>query len=116
MKTTLIKNATIINENSKFVSDLLIKEGKIEKIDRNISVESNHDTIDAEGLLLLPGCIDDQVHFREPGLTHKANIFTESRAAVAGGITTFMEMPNTVPSAVTIEKLEEKYEVAKKHH
>lgn len=112
MKTTLIKNATIINENSKFVSDLLIKEGKIEKIDRNISVESNHDTIDAEGLLLLPGCIDDQVHFREPGLTHKANIFTESRAAVAGGITSFMEMPNTVPSAVTIEELEKKYAIA----
>jgi dihydroorotase len=114
MKITLIKNATIINENSKFVSDLLIKEGKIEKIDRNIAVEFNHEVVNAEGLLLIPGCIDDQVHFREPGLTHKATIFTESRAAVAGGITTFMEMPNTVPSAVTIEKLEEKYEVAKK--
>ena len=113
MRTTLIKNATIINENSKFVSDLLIKEGKIEKIDRNISVESNHEVVDAEGLLLLPGCIDDQVHFREPGLTHKANIFTESRAAVAGGITSFMEMPNTVPSAVTIEELEKKYAIAK---
>jgi len=112
MKTTLIKNATIINENSKFVSDLLIKEGKIEKIDRNISVESNHEVVDAKGLLLLPGCIDDQVHFREPGLTHKANIFTESRAAVAGGITSFMEMPNTVPSAVTIEELEKKYAIA----
>lgn len=112
MKTTLIKNATIINENSKFVSDLLIKEGKIEKIDRNISVESNHEVVDAEGLLLLPGCIDDQVHFREPGLTYKANIFTESRAAVAGGITSFMEMPNTVPSAVTIEELEKKYAIA----
>jgi dihydroorotase len=112
MRTTLIKNATIINENSKFVSDLLIKEGKIEKIDRNISVESNHEVVDAEGLLLLPGCIDDQVHFREPGLTHKANIFTESRAAVAGGITSFMEMPNTVPSAVTIEELEKKYAIA----
>ncbi len=114
MKTTLIKNATIINENSKFESDLLIINGKIEKIDRTISVESAHEVIDAEGLLLIPGCIDDQVHFREPGLTHKATIFTESRAAVAGGITTFMEMPNTVPSAVTIEKLEEKYEIAKK--
>ena len=112
MRTTLIKNATIINENSKFVSDLLIKEGKIEKIDSNISVESNHEVVDAEGLLLLPGCIDDQVHFREPGLTHKANIFTESRAAVAGGITSFMEMPNTVPSAVTIEELEKKYAIA----
>ena len=114
MKITLIKNATIVNENSKFVSDLLIKEGKIEKIDCNISVDSDHEVLDAEGLLLLPGCIDDQVHFREPGLTHKANIFTESRAAVAGGITSFMEMPNTVPSAVTIEKLEEKYAIAQK--
>ena len=112
MKTTLFKNATIINENSKFESDLLIKEGKIEKIDSNISVESNHEVLDAEGLLLLPGCIDDQVHFREPGLTYKANIFTESRAAVAGGITSFMEMPNTVPSAVTIEELEKKYAIA----
>ncbi|MFM7668407.1 MAG: dihydroorotase, partial [Bacteroidota bacterium] len=114
MKLTVIKNATIINENSKFVSDLLIKEGRIEKIDNNISIDSNHEVIDAEGLLLLPGCIDDQVHFREPGLTHKANIFTESRAAVAGGITSFMEMPNTVPSAVTIEELEKKYATAQK--
>ena len=113
MNTTLIKNATIINENSKFESDLLIKNGIIEKIERTISAESGYEVIDAEGLLLIPGCIDDQVHFREPGLTHKATIFTESRAAVAGGITSFMEMPNTVPSAVTIEKLEEKYEVAK---
>jgi dihydroorotase len=113
MNTTLIKNATIINENTKFESDLLIKNGIIEKIERTISAESGYEVIDAEGLLLIPGCIDDQVHFREPGLTHKATIFTESRAAVAGGITSFMEMPNTVPSAVTIEKLEEKYEVAK---
>ncbi|MFM8243476.1 MAG: dihydroorotase [Crocinitomicaceae bacterium] len=114
MKLTVIKNATIINENSKFVSDLLIKEGRIEKIDNNISIDSNHEVIDAEGLFLLPGCIDDQVHFREPGLTHKANIFTESRAAVAGGITSFMEMPNTVPSAVTIEELKKKYATAQK--
>jgi len=114
MKLTVIKNATIINENSKFVSDLLIKEGRIEKIDNNISIDPNHEVIDAEGLLLLPGCIDDQVHFREPGLTHKANIFTESRAAVAGGITSFMEMPNTVPSAVRIEELEKKYAIAQK--
>jgi dihydroorotase len=114
MKITLIKNATIVNENSKFVSDLLIREGKIERIDKIILLEGNHDLIDAEGLLLIPGCIDDQVHFREPGLTHKANIFTESRAAVAGGITSFMEMPNTSPSAVTIEKLEEKYAIAQK--
>ncbi|MBM3452112.1 MAG: dihydroorotase [Bacteroidetes bacterium] len=114
MKFTLIKNATIVNENSTYESDLLLKDCKIEKIDRDISVDSNHVLIDAEGLLLIPGCIDDQVHFREPGLTYKANIFTESRAAVAGGITSFMEMPNTVPSAVTIEKLEEKYAIAQK--
>jgi dihydroorotase len=114
MKSTLIKNASIVNENSKFVSDLLIRDGKIERIDKVISMEGHYDLIDAEGLLLIPGCIDDQVHFREPGLTHKATIFTESRAAVAGGITSFMEMPNTVPSAVTIEKLEEKYAIAQK--
>ena len=114
MKSTLIKNATIVNENSKFVSDLLIRDGKIERIEKVISREGQHDLIDAEGLFLIPGCIDDQVHFREPGLTHKATIFTESRAAVAGGITSFMEMPNTVPSAVTIEKLEEKYAIAQK--
>jgi dihydroorotase len=114
MSNYLIKQATIINEGNQFVSDLLIKNGRIEKIDFSINNENNFEEINAEGLLLLPGCIDDQVHFREPGLTHKATIYTESRAAVAGGITTFMEMPNTVPSAVTIEKLEEKYSIASK--
>ncbi len=111
MNTTLIKNTTIVNEGKQFVSDLLIKNEQIEKIASNISVENGWKVVDAEGLHLLPGAIDDQVHFREPGLTHKANIETESRAAVAGGITSFMEMPNTNPPALTQELLEEKYTI-----
>ena len=111
MNTTLIKNATIVNEGKQFVGDLLIKNEKIEKIASNISAENGWKVVDAEGLHLLPGAIDDQVHFREPGLTHKANIETESRAAVAGGITSFMEMPNTNPPALTQELLEEKYTI-----
>jgi dihydroorotase len=111
MSSILIKSATIVNEGKSFVSDLLIKDGMIEKIDKQIDVQANK-TINAEGLYLLPGCIDDQVHFREPGLTHKANIHTESRAAVAGGITSFMEMPNTVPNTLTQSLLEDKYTIA----
>lgn len=108
MKKTLIKNATIVNEEEIFVSDLLIEGEFIARIDRDITDE--HATvIDAQGLYLLPGAIDDQVHFREPGLTHKGEIYTEAKAAVAGGITSYMEMPNTVPQAVTIEELEKKY-------
>src|ERR1700761_5031094 len=107
----LIKQATIVNEGSQFVADILIKNGLIERIDSHIDVPADT-TINAEGLLLLPGCIDDQVHFREPGLTHKADIYSESRAAVAGGITSFMEMPNTVPNTLTHELLEQKYEIA----
>lgn len=108
MKKTLIKNATIVNEDEIFVSDVLIEGELIARIDRDITGE--HATvIDAQGLYLLPGAIDDQVHFREPGLTHKGEIYTEARAAVAGGITSYMEMPNTVPQAVTIEELEKKY-------
>ena len=114
MSTILIKNATIINENSRTISDVLIRGKKIEKIDRNISTDESHDTIEAEGLFLIPGLIDDQVHFREPGLTHKAEIFTESMAAVAGGVTTYMEMPNTIPNATTIHELEKKYDIAKR--
>lgn len=112
MSTILIKSATIINEGRKLVSDLLIKNGRIEKIDTAIRREENVREIDAGGLYLLPGCIDDQVHFREPGLTHKADIHSESRAAVAGGITSFMEMPNTVPNTLTQELLQEKYDIA----
>ena len=108
----LIKNATLINEGKSFVSDLLIRNGRIEKIDTNISVDYKIEEINAEGQYLLPGIIDDQVHFREPGLTHKANIYTEARAGVAGGVTSFMEMPNTKPTATTQEELEKKYQVA----
>ena len=97
-----------------FNSDLLIRNGRIEKIANNISVSFPVEEINGEKLHLLPGCIDDQVHFREPGLTHKATIFTESRAAVAGGITSFMEMPNTLPPAFTQDLLEEKYAIAQK--
>jgi dihydroorotase len=112
MSNYILKNGQIINEGKSFQGDLLIRNGLIERIDKQIENTINAKEIDAEGKLILPGCIDDQVHFREPGLTHKANVATESRAAVAGGITSFMEMPNTVPSAVTIEKLEEKYAIA----
>ena len=109
MRPILIKNATIINENSRKVYDLLIRDKRIEKIDEDISVDYNCDIINAEKLILIPGLIDDQVHFREPGLTHKGNIYTESMAAVAGGVTSFMEMPNTIPNAITNEELEKKY-------
>lgn len=112
---TLIKNGTIVNEGKKITADILISKGKIEKIAAQISCQEAVQEIDASGLMILPGCIDDQVHFREPGLTHKGNIFTESRAAVAGGITSFMEMPNTVPNALTQELLEDKYQIASKN-
>ena len=110
-KSILIKSATIVNENKQFVADILIKDGFIERIDKSIDAPAGK-VIDAEGLYLFPGCIDDQVHFREPGLTYKADIYTESRAAVAGGITSFMEMPNTVPNTLTQELLEDKYQIA----
>lgn len=113
MSTLLFKNATIVNEGQSTEGDVLVKKGRIERIDRNISgPKEAYREIDCTGLHLLPGCIDDQVHFREPGLTHKADIFTESRAAVAGGVTSFMEMPNTVPPTLTLEKLEEKFAIA----
>lgn len=113
MVKQLIKNATIVNENEIFEGDVLLKDECILKIDTNIS-DANAKIIDAKGSYLLPGIIDDQVHFREPGLTHKGNIASESRAAIAGGITTFMEQPNTNPQTTTIEKLEEKFAVASK--
>lgn len=109
---TLIKNAEIVNENQIFKGDLLIENDFISKIGNNISEENVDRVIDAEGKYLLPGVIDDQVHFREPGLTWKGDIESESRAAVAGGVTSFMEQPNTVPNAVTQELLEEKYRIA----
>jgi dihydroorotase len=111
MNTYLIKSATIVNEGQKITADILIKDGFIAKIGQNLSANGDQE-INAEGQYLLPGMIDDQVHFREPGLTHKADIFTESMAAVAGGITSFMEMPNTVPNTLTQELLQEKYDIA----
>lgn len=112
MASTLILNGTLVNENQIFESDILIKDGLIQKIDKNLSHLSADKVIDASGLHIMPGLIDDQVHFREPGLTHKAEIYTESRAAVAGGITSFMEMPNTVPNTLTQELLQNKYDIA----
>lgn len=118
MKKRLIKNSTIINEGRKFRGTVLISDGIIEKVipaeEPLPSEAGQHETIDGEGLWLIPGIIDDQVHFREPGLTHKADIFTESRAAVAGGITSFMEMPNTIPNTLTQGLLEEKYKTGAK--
>ena len=111
MNKILIKNTKIVNENKIFESDLLIENDRIIRIDTNIS-SSNAKIIDANGNYLLPGMIDDQVHFREPGLTHKGSIASESRAAVAGGITSFIEQPNTVPNATTHEILEQKYQIA----
>ncbi len=108
----LIKNAKIVNENQIFESDLLIEKDLISKISKNISEEGADKIIDASGKYLLPGIIDDQVHFREPGLTHKGDLESESRAAIAGGVTSFIEQPNTVPNAVTQQLLEEKYEIA----
>ena len=110
----LIKNAQIVNENNTFLGDVLIENEIITKISSAIHAPENTVIINADGKYLIPGFIDDQVHFREPGLTHKANIKTESRAAVAGGITTFIEMPNTVPQATTQELLENKFEIAAK--
>jgi len=107
----LIKEAQIVNEGKIEVKDLLINKDLIEKIDSEISVNANHVEISGEGLHLFPGVIDDQVHFREPGLTHKGNIFSESRAAVAGGVTSFMEMPNVNPQTITQELLAAKYEI-----
>lgn len=113
MKSFLIKNARVVNEGKIVEADVLISGERIEKIDRSIS-SKNAEVIDASGKYLMPGAIDDQVHFREPGLTHKADIHSEARAAVAGGVTSFMEMPNTVPNTLTQSLLEEKYNIAEK--
>ncbi|WP_343631926.1 dihydroorotase [Fluviicola sp.] len=112
MAKILLKGATLVNEGKEFVADVLIDGKRISKIASSIAADGSVQEINCEGLHLLPGCIDDQVHFREPGLTHKANIQSESRAAVAGGITSFMEMPNTVPNTLTQELLEAKYQRA----
>ncbi len=112
MNTILILNANIVNEQKIVQEDLLIKGQYIARIGSNLSHLDADKVIDAKGKYLLPGLIDDQVHFREPGLTHKATIYSESKAAVAGGITSFMEMPNTVPNALTQPLLEDKYQIA----
>jgi dihydroorotase len=114
MSSYLLKNGTVVNEGSSKEYDVLIRKNRIEKIGKNLSDDSAT-IIDLAGKYIMPGCIDDQVHFREPGLTHKGNIYSESRAAVAGGITSFMEMPNTSPNATTQELLEDKYQIAKTH-
>jgi dihydroorotase len=110
MKSYLIKNATLVNEGRIYISDVFVRGGRIEKIGEGLDLAAD-EIIDANGQYLLPGVIDDQVHFREPGLTHKATIRSEARAAVAGGVTSFMEMPNTVPNAVTQELLAQKYAI-----
>ncbi|WP_186753670.1 dihydroorotase [Echinicola salinicaeni] len=111
-KSILITDANIVNEGKIIRGDVFIKDGLIYSVGGNLKEFEADITIDAEGKYLLPGLIDDQVHFREPGLTHKAEIYTEAKAAVAGGITSFMEMPNTVPQSTTLELLEEKYKIA----
>lgn len=110
MQNTIIKNISVVNEGTTTVQDVLIRNGRIEKMAGQINESGTE--INGEGKYLLPGVIDDQVHFREPGLTHKANIHSEARAAVAGGTTSFMEMPNTKPAATTQELLEDKYNIA----
>ena len=108
----LIRSAAVVNEGKIVSSDVLIEDGIITKIGQQISPKKNYREINAEGLHLFPGVIDDQVHFREPGLTHKGEIYTEAKAGVAGGVTSFMEMPNTIPNALTQKLLEDKYQLA----
>jgi dihydroorotase len=109
----LIKNITIVNEGKSFLSDILLADGVIQKIG-NIEIAPNHQVIDGTGKHLFPGIIDGQVHFRDPGLTHKGDLYTESKAAVAGGVTSFIDMPNTVPNTLSVERLKEKYDIAAK--
>ncbi|HWH63315.1 MAG TPA: hypothetical protein VNS50_08580, partial [Ginsengibacter sp.] len=113
MQNYLIQNISIVNEGKIELKNIYLKKGRIERIDNAFNVKENVLEINGEGKYLFPGAIDDQVHFREPGLTHKATICTESKAAVAGGVTSFMEMPNTIPNALTGDLLEEKYAIAK---
>lgn len=105
MFSYLIKQPTLVNEGKTFVADVLIRDGKIDTIGPHLSAKNNTEIIEAKGLHLFPGMIDDQVHFREPGLTHKADIESESKAALRGGITSYMEMPNCQPPTVTCERL-----------
>lgn len=112
MEKLLIKNATIINEGNRLKEDILIEGEIISSISKKIKIDSVTKVIDADGLILIPGMIDDQVHFREPGLTHKGNISSESKAAIAGGVTSYIEMPNTIPNTTTIEDFNKKISIA----
>ncbi len=107
-----IINANVVNEGSINQVDVLVESGRIKQVDRNLTLDSKTEIIDAKGMYLLPGLIDDQVHFREPGLTHKGGIFSESAAAIAGGVTSFMDMPNVNPPTITRELLSQKYQLA----
>ena len=111
----LIKNGLVVNENIIEEKDILISNNIIEKFERDIQIKEDYKIIDCEGMLIFPGLIDDQVHFREPGLTHKGNIFSESRAAVAGGVTSYFEMPNTNPQTTNLTELSKKFDVASKN-
>ena len=115
MRHYLIRGGEIVNENKRFFADILIKGDRIANIGPNLSCEARHRVIDAAGSYVLPGVIDDQVHFREPGFTHKATIHSESRAAVAGGVSSFMEMPNTRPPTTDMPQWEKKNQIAKQH-
>ena len=110
---TIIRNATIVNEGRQFIGSVVIEDDRIQEVLRGDDSSQRYDTeIDATDLYLFPGVIDDHVHFREPGLTHKADIASESRTAAAGGVTSYMEMPNTLPPTTTLERLEEKFQIA----
>ena len=115
VKSTLIKNVNIVNEGKIFKGDVRIKQEKISLIAPSISLLQNENVVEGNNKYLIPGLIDDQVHFREPGLTHKGDIYSESRAAVAGGITSFIEMPNTNPQTTTMKKIEQKLEIASRN-
>jgi len=110
-QATLIKNSTVVNEEKSVITDVLLSDGLIQQIG-TINAQTHHTVIDGTGKHLFPGIIDGQVHFRDPGLTHKGDLYTESKAAIAGGVTSFIDMPNTVPNILTVENLEEKYEIA----
>jgi dihydroorotase len=112
-ESTLIQNVTLVNEGKILVADVLIAEGLIQQIGK-IDAKTNHNLIDGTGKHLFPGIIDGQVHFRDPGLTHKGDLYTESKAAIAGGVTSFIDMPNTVPNILTVESLKEKFDIASK--
>ena len=112
MGKLLIKNATVINEGNRLSKDILVEGDLITSISKKIQVDSDMQVIDAHGLILIPGMIDDQVHFREPGLTHKGNILSESKAAIAGGVTSYIEMPNTNPNTTTVEEFNKKISIA----